>query len=171
MANNPSPNDSLEAADSALRAERLWRRAYRLQLAGDVEEAMELYKASLEVCPTAEAHTFLGWGYSFKGRYHEAIAECHRAIEIDPDFGNPWNDIGAYLVKLGQPEDSIAYFERALRAGRYDARYYPHFNLGQVYEQLGDWYAAIREYDAAVKLDPEYEEALRAKGELVARLN
>jgi len=25
----------------------------------------------------------------------EATAECLRAIEIDPDFGNPYNDIGS----------------------------------------------------------------------------
>jgi Flp pilus assembly protein TadD len=37
----------------------------------------------------------------------EAIAECHRAIEIDPDFGNPYNDIGAYLIERGDLRGAI----------------------------------------------------------------
>jgi hypothetical protein len=43
---------------------------------------------SIACQPTAEAHTFLGWTYSFMGRLDDAIAECH-ATETDPTFGNP----------------------------------------------------------------------------------
>ena len=50
---------------------------------------MQLYQASLAELPTAEAHTFLGWVYSFDRRYDEAIAECKRAIAVDATFGNP----------------------------------------------------------------------------------
>jgi Tfp pilus assembly protein PilF len=32
----------------------------------------------------------------------EATDECRRAIEIDPQFGNPSNDIGVYLTQQGQ---------------------------------------------------------------------
>jgi len=56
-------------------------------LAGDLAGAVQLYQASLAERPTAEAHTFLGWVYSFERRYEEAIAECKRAIAVDPTFG------------------------------------------------------------------------------------
>src|SRR5207253_3118147 len=79
----------------------LWREAYRQQIAGDLEGAIETYRRSIAMCPTAEAHTFLGWTYSFQGRLEEATAECLRAIEVDPDFGNPYNDIGVYLMQQG----------------------------------------------------------------------
>ena len=36
------------------------------------------------------------------GQLDEAIEECHRAIRTDPDFGNPYNDIGAYLIELNR---------------------------------------------------------------------
>jgi len=58
-------------------------------LAGDLAGAVQLYQASLAELPTAEAHTFLGWVYSFDRRYDEAIAECKRAIAVDATFGNP----------------------------------------------------------------------------------
>jgi len=71
------------------RAIDLWREAYRHQMAGELDRAVALYQESIRVCPTAEAHTFLGWTYSFQGRLDEATRECHLAIELDPDFGNP----------------------------------------------------------------------------------
>ena len=79
-------------------AQQIFSKAYDLQMAGDLEEAIEEYKRSIEIFPTAEAHTFLGWTYSFQGRYEDAIAECKEAIKVDPDFGNPYNDIGAYII-------------------------------------------------------------------------
>lgn len=71
------------------KALKLWERGYKRQQAGDLEGAITLYQASIAECPTAEAHTFLGWVYSFSRRYEEAIAECQRAIAVDPTFGNP----------------------------------------------------------------------------------
>jgi tetratricopeptide (TPR) repeat protein len=69
---------------------------------GRYEQAVELYRASIAARPTAEAHTYLGWSLGQLGRFEEAIAECRAAIAIDPGFGNPYNDIGAYLMALGK---------------------------------------------------------------------
>jgi phosphotriesterase-related protein len=33
-------------------------------------------------------------------QYDEAIENCHRAIEIDPGFRNPYNDLGAYSIEI-----------------------------------------------------------------------
>ena len=43
---------------------------------------MNLYKRSLATYPTAEAHTFLGWTYSWMGRIDEAIEECVRLTYV-----------------------------------------------------------------------------------------
>ena len=55
---------------------RLFEQAYRHQMKKELDEAVELYKKSIETYPTAEAHTFLGWTYSWMGRIDDAIAEC-----------------------------------------------------------------------------------------------
>ncbi|HYP28945.1 MAG TPA: hypothetical protein VE262_19690, partial [Blastocatellia bacterium] len=46
--------------------------AYRAQMEGELDEAVDLYKQSIDSYPTAEAHTFLGWTYSFMGLTNEA---------------------------------------------------------------------------------------------------
>ncbi len=125
--------------ETLTRAWEVLQDAYQAQMEGDYDRAVELYQSSLELYPTAEAHTFLGWTYHFQGKLDEAIAECKRAIEIDPEFGNPYNDIGAYLIELGRFEEAIPWLERATEARRYEPRHFPHYNLGRAYLERNVW--------------------------------
>ncbi|MBI3395311.1 MAG: tetratricopeptide repeat protein, partial [Spirochaetia bacterium] len=102
---------------------------YRLHLDRRFAEACECYKRSVEICPSAEAHTFMGWALSCQGLYELAIEECRKAIAIDPDFGNPYNDIGAYLIELGRLDEAEEWLEKAKHANRYDNPEFPCCNL------------------------------------------
>ncbi len=152
-------------------AQRYFKLAYTSQMNGRLDEAVALYRKSISLHPTAEAHTFLGWTYSFQGDYEAAIAACKEAIDVDPDFGNPYNDIGAYLIKQGKFEEAIPWLEIACNAQRYDARHFPHYNLGRIYERLGDIPMAIDEYRTAGRLEPTYKSALQAAERLQAWMN
>jgi Tfp pilus assembly protein PilF len=123
--------------------------AYENQMAGDLQTAIQLYKASIAEHPTAEAHTFLGWTYSYLGRYDDAIEECKTAIQVDPEFGNPYNDIGSYLVHLDRLEEAIPWLEKAKLAPRYEPRHFPYVNLGRIYLKLGRVQEATREFEQA----------------------
>lgn len=129
---------------------------YHAQMDKKYARAIEMYQKSLRMSPTAEAHTFLGWTYSFLGELESAIEECRRAIEIDPDFGNPYNDIGAYLIAQGKYEEAFPYLKQALSAKRYRAFHFAHYNLARIYEHQGDLLNAFRHYRQAVKLEPRY---------------
>jgi Tfp pilus assembly protein PilF len=152
-------------------ADRFFQEAYRLQMKGEFNEAIGLYKKSIESFPTAEAHTFLGWTYSMLGRLNDAIAECHRAIEVDPKFGNPYNDIGAYLIQKGRPDEAIPWLERALQAPRYESYCYPHMNLGRVYEAKRDWLRAKEEYRKALEQNSDYTPAKQGIARIRGFLN
>ena len=152
-------------------AQALFQEAYQRQMKGELEEAIELYKRSIEIYPTAEGHTFLGWTYSFQGHLEEAIEECLRAIEVDPTFGNPYNDIGAYLVEKDRLDEAIAWFERALKAPRYESYCFPHFNLGRVYERKRMIAHALDEYKKAYAEDSRHRGALQAVRRLQAMMN
>ena len=82
----------------------------------ELNTAVSLYSQSIETFPTAEAYTFRGWAYQSFGRIDDAIEECKRAIQVDPDFGNPYNDIGAYLMAKGKLDEAIEWLEKAKRA-------------------------------------------------------
>jgi tetratricopeptide (TPR) repeat protein len=149
----------------------LFERAYRQQMKGELGDAIVLYKRSLSVFPTAEVHTFLGWTYSILSRYDEAIACCKAAIEVDPTYGNPYNDIGAYLIEQEAWEDAIPWLEQATTAIRYEAPQFPYLNLGRVHEHLGRFKTAVGCYDKALELDPYYRAAIWAKYQLLGRMN
>jgi Tfp pilus assembly protein PilF len=167
------PEEALTLEQAARKREALgyFQQAYEAQMRHDFDEAVELYKQSIDTYSTAEAHTFLGWTYSFMGMTDEAISECHLAIQVDPDFGNPYNDIGAYLIEKGDLIEAIQWLRRAMTAPRYECYFYPHFNLGRVYEAQGDLFKAMREYKEAIELNPEYRLAMSAFRRLQSRLN
>src|SRR5262245_22062769 len=139
------------------RAAHLLKVAYEMQMGGDYHGAIELYKDSIAERPTAEAHTFLGWTYSFLGRYDDAIQECEKAIQVDPDFGNPYNDIGSYLVHLGRVEEAIPWLEKAKDAARYEPRHFPYINLGRIYLKLSRVEDAAREFEQAAFIEKSIE--------------
>jgi Tfp pilus assembly protein PilF len=153
------------------RALRIFQEAYQHQMNTELEEAVELYKRSIEVFPTAEAYTFLGWTYSWMGRIDDAIAECHKAIEVDPTFGNPYNDIGSYLMTKGQVDEAIPWLERALQAPRYESYCYPHMNLGRAYESKRDWLRAKDEYRKALAENKDYTPAAQGVARIRGFLN
>jgi tetratricopeptide (TPR) repeat protein len=149
----------------------LFERAYRKQVKGELGDAIDLYKRSLAMYPTAEAFTFLGWTYSILNRYDEAIECCKQAIKVDPHYGNPYNDIGAYLIEMEEWEKAIPWLEQAATAKRYDAPQFPQLNLGRAYEHLGRFRSALGCFDKALELDPFYRPAIWAKFQLLGRMN
>lgn len=157
--------------DALRRATELWQEAYRHQMAGDLERAIETYKRSIEARPTAEAHTFLGWTYSAQDRLDEATRECLKAIEVDPDFGNPYNDIGVYLMQQDKLDEAIPWLEKAKRAPRYEPRQFPYMNLGRIFMRKGRWADAVRELEGAVQMAPADAETRKALHALLGRLN
>lgn len=161
----------MEEPEDLRRATELWQEAYRHQMEGELDRAMERYQRSIDVYPTAEAHTFMGWALSVQGRLDEATDECRRAIEIDPQFGNPYNDIGVYLTQQGKPDEAIPWLEKAKQATRYEPRQYPFMNLGRIYLRQGRWWEALREFEGAVRSAPDDRAARRALHVLRARFN
>ena len=132
----------------------LIQQAMNHQMAEELGEAIRLYKESIALCPTADAHTYLGWAYSFQGRIDEAIAQCEIAIQLDPEFGNPYNDIGVYLMQQQKLDEAVPWLEKAKQAKRYEPRHFPYLNLGRVYAAKGMLQKALEEFRGALKLNP-----------------
>lgn len=142
--------------DRKPRAIQFFEAAYRCQMEGDLDQADQLYTRSIALFPTAEAFTFAGWCRSFRQEWDEAIELCKRGIEVDPDYGNPYNDIGAYLIQKGEVEGAIPWLEKALKAERYACPFFAFYNLGQVHEELGNLAAAETYYRSALEENPDY---------------
>ncbi len=148
---NPS-----DVGEKSRMAEELYNRGYLVSLLGHYDQAILFFEKSIEIQPTAEAYTYMGWTYSHMGDYQRAITEAEEAIRIDPDFGNPYNDIGVYLMELGRDDEAVPYLKKAMRAKRYCCYQFPHFNMGRIYLKKNKYEEAKQEFDKSLAIDPKY---------------
>ncbi len=89
-------------------------------------------------------------------RFEEAIRACETAIAANPADPLPYQQIGYVRIFLGQPEQSLAWFEQADRLGPHDPQRWAwlcgigaaHFLLGHD-AQAVDWLSKAAEADPA----------------------
>lgn len=161
----------MNTPDAKRQARTLWQQAYAIHMEGELDAAIDLYSRSIEVCPTAEAYTFRGWAHAHRDEIDQAIADCHRAIEVDPEFGNPYNDIGSYLLRKGDREGAIPWLEKAKKAPRYEPRHFPYLNLGRIYLSLGQYGRALTEFQGALDINPDDPATAQLVADLRVRIN
>lgn len=133
--------------------------------------ARSLFRRSAENTMSADALTYWGWMEYHLGNTTAAIRLCKLAIDVDPEFGNPYNDIGSYLIALGDLDGAIHYLEKATKAKRYEPRQYPHINLGRVYLAKGLPRRAIEHFRKALEYAPQDPEVLRTIQNILQTLN
>ena len=146
-------------------------KAVKSQVKGKIETAIENYRASIEIFPTAETHVYLGIAYSLQGCFEEAISECKIAISLKSDFGMPYNNIGDYLISLGKPDEAISWLEKALTFKDCILNYQTYFNLGKIYEKKWDFLRALRFYNHSLDFYPDFDEAQNAIIRISALMN
>jgi tetratricopeptide (TPR) repeat protein len=105
------------------------------------------------------------------GQVDEAMDYFRRAITINPNGVEQWDNLGFALVRKGQNAEALPCFEAALRLNPRHAN--THNNLGNALSNLGRIDEAIEHYRLALQVRPDYAEAqnnlgiaLVQKGEL-----
>ncbi len=141
------------------------------QASGDIEDAAAYYQMSLDLYPTAEAHTNLATALAKRGQFEDAIRQCEQAIALDPNLGNPYNDIAVYLIEEGRADEALPYLDRAIAAPVYDCRHYPHYHRGRILERKARFGEARDAYQAALDIEPEWEMAQIALHRALGFLN
>jgi len=133
-------------------------RGHRLAGTGDPRGALRCFEESAGWEASADALTYQAWMHSLLGQGDRAERLCLRAIEMDPEFGNPYNDLGTLCLQRRDVDAAISWFERAKRARRYEPRHFPFVNLGRLYLALGRPREALTEFEGAFALSPGSED-------------
>lgn len=124
----------------------------------DYAPALETFTKAMNYLETAEILTLIGWTHSFLEDIEKAKAFCLKAIQKDPDYGPPYNDLGTYLLSEGQVNESLKWFELAKKALNYQNREYPYINAGRAYMAKKDLSKALDEFAHALTLAPYHHE-------------
>ena len=112
----------------------------------------------------APAYINLGTIYFHLRQFNRAEELYRRATETDPSYVLAFFDLGNVLDELERPDESIAAYQRSIvLSPRYaDA----HYNLALAFERKGDRRAALRHWQAYVRLDKSGPWAEHARGQI-----
>jgi tetratricopeptide (TPR) repeat protein len=92
----------------------------------------------------AAAHTWYAHYLVAVGRFEESVAEAKRALELDP-FSQFTRDFAEWACYLARRYDLA--FEQSRKSVEIAPNFpWPHYDLGQAYEQTGRSDEAIQEY-------------------------
>jgi tetratricopeptide (TPR) repeat protein len=97
--------------------------------------------------------------YCAKKQFDRAIAECRKAIEIQPDAVAAWKIWGSILQEQGNLLGAIDCYQKAVKLKAYDAQ--AHVNLGSLYALNKQVTQAIACYKKAIELQPNLPAAYR----------
>jgi tetratricopeptide (TPR) repeat protein len=92
---------------------------------GDDEAALTHAQAAVRAAPGEAIHHFnLGCLLALKKRYEESVLSLRRAIEIDPEYANAYNELGNVYLDLDQPAEARKAFAAGLKRDRTLAKLY-----------------------------------------------
>lgn len=146
------------------RTEARWEvaQADRHMRAGDVAEAAKAARAALRIDgELPEAHSMMAMVATAQGNADLAGSHYAEAARLAPS-GVTYNNYGAWLCGNGRPQESLRWFDDALRDPAYGDRAGVLANAGACAARAGERDRVERDLRAALELDPVNAVALEA---------
>ena len=106
----------------------------------------------------------LGYAYMAMEQYDLAIRHYKKAIQIKPDYSEAKNNLGVAYMYKKEWDKAIPYFEEITKDLLYGTPQRPLVNLGSVYFNKGNYALSEQYYLKALKIRPNYDDALYGLG-------
>ncbi len=135
--------------------------------AGDYQNAISACSSAIQIMP----EHFMSWNNRcyvrayHVGDYEGAVNDCTRAIELDLQHPYPYNNRARAYLMSGSYQQAIDDATQSILLGNGFA-HLPLTNRGTAYLAIGDGVAALRDYQAAIDANPDYDEVYARLGEL-----
>lgn len=160
-ASNPAANSQGELATSSDQTESQRRARIRLELAVGYYEQRQLNVALDEIKQALQADPNLAEAYSMRALVYMEMGETRlaednflHAIRLSPNTPDFNNNYGWFLCQNGREQQSIAYFEAALKNRTYQSPGKALNNAGICSLKLKDKVAAERYFSQAFQAEP-----------------
>ena len=125
------------------------------------------FKRAISLKPDyAPAHEYYAWLLAAQGRFAEAVAEANRARELAPISGETNRMAGLALYLAHANDQAAVSLRKALELDPND--WFARVYLGLTYEAKGDLRSAMREYQAARKMQTDFPWPLAELGRAYA---
>jgi tetratricopeptide (TPR) repeat protein len=129
--------------------------ARALEASDAFDEALAAARAAVDAFPDiAEAHTLLAKLLGQAGHSAEAVAHYARATELSPDAYLAWFGLATNRTFTSDDGPLIARMNEALARANLTVRdrQHLHFALGKVHDDMGNYEAAMRNFEAGNRI-------------------
>ena len=111
---------------------------------------------------TAEDHFRRGNRFNDAGKYNAALREYTKAVELNPDYSNAYNNRGHVYNILGNHKRAIIDLTKAIELNPNNASAYN--NRGYAYGALGNIEKAMEDFGIAIEQNPNSVNAYNNRG-------
>lgn len=120
--------------------------------------------------PGEQHYVHLLWArvLQFGHKYEDALKVADATIELAPQFPNGYYAKARILVAMGRPEQSLAYFQRAIALKKTNGDMYVDYS--QVLQSLGRLEDALEVLKQGMLMAPTNPEVHHARGQILAKM-
>lgn len=102
----------------------------------------------------------IGLVYFYRERYDQAIPHFERAVQLKPGFAPAINGLGNAYSAQGDWDKAIEAYQKIIEDVFYGTPHFALSNMGLAYYQKGDYVRAEKNFLEALKLNPDFINAL-----------
>ncbi|HYV85317.1 MAG TPA: tetratricopeptide repeat protein [Patescibacteria group bacterium] len=136
---------------------RLLRLGYVQFERGQTQQALDSVQQSLAKDKNnADAHNFLGLIYMSQSEYGKAAEQLREAVRLNPYFTDAHNQLGICYRETKDYDKAMKEFQIALNDKNFKTPEKVLLNLGNLYVEQGVMSEAVRSFERAVELNPNY---------------
>src|SRR3954453_185841 len=116
-------------------------------------DALDYYQAANAKQPSARLMNKIGMMNLLLLRIDSSRKDFERAIKMDPNYADAYNNLGAVHYQDHQLKQAIKQYQKAITLNPEFATY--HSNLGTAYMERKEFDKAASEYARALQIDPD----------------
>jgi tetratricopeptide (TPR) repeat protein len=144
-----------ELRENGTERERLQIEHTHARRLGKLEESIARYEELLAAYPDDPYTLEIRAGRAYRSGQHEVAADLYgRILQLDPSRVDMHNMLGYVALSTGDYEEAIGHFRRYVYYAQGQAN--PHDSLAEAYFYLAQYDDSIREYEAALEIDPTF---------------
>lgn len=152
-------NEAQKYVPSASKGEQLLIGGFAAGVNGDSKTQRSMFKELAATYPNSvRAQNNLGGFYFGQQEYTAAIAQYEKAIKIDPDFSQPYNQMGYSYRFTGNFEKAEKVFKKYIEILPDDPN--PHDSYAELLMKMGRFDESIEQYQKALQVNAAFFNSL-----------
>ena len=146
--------------------------AERYLIEDEPRPALEQLQQVKEVSPDNPRLYFnMGLAHTGMEDWDRAARDFEKALELNPDYGEAWNNLGQVRQTQGRMQEAREAYEQALEIEEYMTPEFAYYNLASLFQEEGDLERALEYAVGSVEKNRRFVPGYELAGSLYQELD